>query len=359
MKNYLLLLFLIALTISCYSPKSDIEEDKHPEMPEFPLVQNQKIKIEKVADWYEENNFNIRFLAKNNKLIIFYTPKIIESENQYSKLFVIEHAKRLLSDSLKMSFDNLNTIFLDNQQNLIVNKYKYQFPDYQTKSELAFYDLKDIKKKYESQLHIGEQERDSAVFDKIYLEQKDLQEKVINRIKYMYKIRDWDSFASTEVSQYPYMNYYCNLDDQDAFLINDDFLNNISTNYTHYKPNDQNLERQLESKVKNIPPENLFNDESSQLQSTLKTQFKKASDSVVSGNIWYSQGNHFVASFGYLPTYLKYYNFDVNGIKAATKIDFSTTKIINIADNKVGTYIIIVKNVSKKKKKYQVYYIPK
>ncbi|MFN3021003.1 hypothetical protein ACK1KB_08450 [Chryseobacterium sp. TY3] len=50
---------------------------------------------------------------------------------------------------------------------------------------------------------------------------------------------------------------------------------------------------------------------------------------------------------------------DINGIKAATKIDFSTTEIINIADNKVGMYVIIVKNVSKKKKKYVIYYLPK
>lgn len=51
MKNYLLLLFLTVITLSCYSPKSDIEEDKHPDITHFPSLKNNSIKLTKVAEW--------------------------------------------------------------------------------------------------------------------------------------------------------------------------------------------------------------------------------------------------------------------------------------------------------------------
>jgi len=44
----------------------------------------------------------------------------------------------------------------------------YQYLDYKIKKEIPLFDLDVIAEKYEKQRHIGEQERDSAIFNKIH-----------------------------------------------------------------------------------------------------------------------------------------------------------------------------------------------
>jgi hypothetical protein len=45
-RTFLLVFTLIFLT-SCYSTKSEIEEDKHPEIPEFPVFDSPDVHVEK------------------------------------------------------------------------------------------------------------------------------------------------------------------------------------------------------------------------------------------------------------------------------------------------------------------------
>ena len=129
MKKYLLLLFLIVITLSCYSPKTDIEEDKHPEIPHFPSFKNNSIKLTKVAEWTATERNSIKFLSRGDYLYLFYSPDYLQRDRQDWKLLILKNDKTLQKDSLKTNFDIKNLAFLDSKNNLYANRFMYQYPD--------------------------------------------------------------------------------------------------------------------------------------------------------------------------------------------------------------------------------------
>ncbi|WP_313028898.1 hypothetical protein [Soonwooa sp.] len=125
-----------------------------------------------------------------------------------------------------------------------------------------------------------------------------------------------------------------------------------------FQPDQRNLLKELKLKMKRIPNEDMLRDHYYEVVSILKTEFKTAKDSIVTGNAWFSQGNHYVASFGYAPVYMKYYNVNLNGTKTETKIDYTKTGISHLIDTDLGTYLVMI-NKKEKVGKYEVYFLPK
>lgn len=358
MKNYLLLLFLTVITLSCYSPKTDIEEDKHPDIPHFPSFKNNNFKLTKVAAWTATERNNVKFLSRGNYLYLFYSPDYLQSDRQDWKLLILNRDKILQKDSLKTNFDIQNLAFLDSKKNLIANRFMYQYPDYKIKKEIPLFDLDVIPKKYEKQMHLGEQERDSAIFNKIHEEQKALQHKMYSQIQDMTLASNPNAAADLDNFSWGTFNYFCNLNTNEPFLLKDGFLSPISTDYTKYQPDQRNLLKELKPKMTHIPNDGMLRDNYYDTSSILKPEFKTAKDSVVTGNAWFSQGNHYVASFGYAPIYMKYYTLNLNGKQVETKIDNNKIRISHLIDTDAGTYLIIINN-KEEVGKYEIYYIPK
>ncbi|WP_300671516.1 hypothetical protein [Soonwooa sp.] len=359
MKNYLHLLFLTAITVSCYSPKSDIEEDKHPDIPHFPSFKNNNIKLTKVAEWTATERNSIKFLSRGDYLYLFYSPEYLLNDRQDWKLLILKNDKILQKDSLKTNFTIQNLAFLDSKNNLYVNRFMYQYPDYKTKKEIPIFDLDVIAEKYDKQMHRGEQERDSAIFNQIHQEQKAFQDKMYSQIQDLTLVSN-PSNSSVDLDNFSWgtFNYFCNLNSNEAFLLRDGFLSPISTEYTKYQPDQRNLLKELKPKMTLVPKKDMLQDNYYDTSSILKTEFKTAKDSIVTGNVWFSRGNHYVASFGYAPIYMKYYNLNLNGTKTETKIDHTKTGISHLIDTDLGTYLIMI-NKKENVGKYEVYFLPK
>lgn len=358
MKNYLLLLFLTVIMLSCYSPKSDIEEDKHPDITYFPNFKNNNIKLTKVAEWAATERNSIKFLSRGDYLYLFYSPDYLLNDRQDWKLLVLKNDKILQKDSLKTSFDIQNLAFLDSKNNLFANRFMYQYPDYKIKKEIPLFDLDVIAEKYDNQRHIGEQERDSAIFNKIHQEQKALQDKMYSQIQDMTLVSNPNSAVDLDNFSWGTFNYFCNVNTSEPFLLKDGFLSPISTDYTIYQPDQRKLLKELKPKMTRVPKDDMLRDNYYDTSSILKTEFKTAKDSIVTGNAWFSQGNHYVASFGYAPIYMKYYNINLNGTKSETKIDHTKIGISHLIDTDLGTYLIMI-NKKEKIGKYEIYYLPK
>lgn len=291
-------------------------------------------------------------------MYLFYSPDYLQRDRQDWKLLILKNDKILQKDSLKTNFDIQNLAFLDSKNNLYANRFMYQYLDYKIKKEIPLFDLDVIAGKYEKQRHIGEQERDSEIFNKIHEEQKALQNKMYSQIQDMTLVSDPNSAADLDNFSWGTFNYFCNLNTNEPFLIRDGFLSPISTDYTIYPPDQRNLLKELKPKMKRTQNEDMLRDLDYEAVSILKTEFITAKDSIVTGNAWFSQGNHYVVSFGYAPVYMKYYNVNLNGTKTETKIDYTKTGISHLIDTDLGTYLIMI-NKKDKVGKYEVYFLPK
>gem|GEM_PF-4858070 len=115
--------------------------------------------------------------------------------------------------------------FLDSKNNLYANRFMYQYLDYKIKKEIPLFDLDVIAGKYEKQRHIGEQERDSEIFNKIHEERKALQNKMYSQIQDMTLVSDPNN-SSIDLDNFSWgtFNYFCNFNTNEPFLLRDDFL---------------------------------------------------------------------------------------------------------------------------------------
>ncbi|MCT2407794.1 hypothetical protein NZD88_09615 [Chryseobacterium antibioticum] len=80
----------------------------------------------------------------------------------------------------------------------------------------------------------------------------------------------------------------------------------------------------------------------------------KVKDKIVSGNQWFSTGNHFVASFGYNPVYMYYYNVKIGNKMVSTKKDHTKIVASDPIKTKTGKYFLVS---NMKEGKFQIYYL--
>lgn len=349
--NFFLVLFLIIFQ-SCYSPKTDIEEDKHPEIPEFPQFSDKNIKAIKVMELPISQEDNCLFLQKGDYFFVQNFPALDRYKNDVCRIFIIIEGKMVTFEKWKDDSRKNNLAFLDEEANLFVNNRKYFAPDYTRKTFIPFYDLDDVFKKYEHLYHVGESEKDSVLLKKIDDEKLELQKITLGKIN---QILVATGESQSEIKKYASYDhtYLCNPNQQNPFFVSQNVFRKI--NGESLKPSSEDVDSlflKFHSKMKISPQENNFT-RKIQKQFLDSTFFNKK-DEIVTGNEYFSRGNHFVASFGYYPVYMYYYEVKIGGKTVTTKEDNTKIAILAVAKTNQGRYFV-VKNL--KENKFQVYYL--
>jgi hypothetical protein len=337
MKFYfqLTLLFLI---ISCYSPKRDIETDKHPEIPAFPTFKNNEIILQKVSEFKIGKDAYFEYLIKENLFFIYIIGKqdINDHYNSKRQLITLSDGKFISLNTWK---DNLNVKpFIDGNRNIYIGNHLFYPPKYTQTGMLYFKDLSIISKKYQDQFHLGESEKDSVLIQKIRVEEINYQKSIFDSID---DIHSFSVFTNSTEEYYKNENFICNLYSGKPFYLNSDFFNKIESNIKTQNSSlkDSVYFNQLQSKIKRIALENQFKPDIDSVDTDIN--FFKESDKIVTENYWFNSGNHFVASFGYRPIYMYYYDVVYKNIKTKTKVDYSKESVSNPIKVKKGLYFIV------------------
>lgn len=352
MKTRIILLCSLLLLQSCYSPKTDTEEDKHAEIPEFPNFSDPSVYAEKVMELPLSQSSNCYYQQKGDYFFVYNFPGLDYASNNLCRIFIIRNGKPVISEKWKNIPGTNNFAFIGDHADLYVNNRKYLAPDYTRKEIFPVYNLNDIQDKYDHLLHPGENEKDSAVLHKIAAEQKQFQDDILTRIR---EIRYIDDEASPGIMNFPSSSasYFCNPDSENPFYIMPSFLEEPRAAFEMrdigYK---DSLYGKLRPKMVLVPRKNRLTREISK-QHTDSTSFE-TKDRIVTGNAWFSRGNHYVASFGYYPVYMYYYDVQIRNKTVKTKEDNTKMAILSIAKASTGKYFL-VKNL--KEGKFQIYFL--
>ncbi|KPE49380.1 hypothetical protein [Chryseobacterium indologenes] len=352
MKTRIILLFSLLVLQSCYSPKTDIEKDQYPEIPEFPKFSDPAVYAEKVMELPLSQSSNCFYQQKDDYFFIYNYPGPERSADMLCRIFIIKNGKPVISESWKDIPKTNNFAFVGDHADLYVNNRRYLAPDYTRKEIFPIYDLNDVQSKYEHLFHAGEHEKDSVLFRKIAMEQKQLQNNILSRIK---EIRYIDDEANSGIMNYPsaFASYLCNPDSKAPFYIMPDFLEEpkdaFETRNASYR---DSLYGKLRPKMTLVSKENKFTRKIS--TSFADSTFFKEKGRIVTGNAWFSRGNHYVASFGYSPVYMYYYDLKIRNKTISTKEDHTKMMITSIAKTASGKYFL-VNNL--KAGKFQVYFL--
>lgn len=342
---------LIFTLQSCYSPKSEVEEDIHPEIPEFPSFSDESIKLLKVVELSLSQKDNCFYRIDGDYFFVFNTPGLDRSYNNANRFYVIKDGKLKVFEKWKTSSEINNLGFQDLNNDIYIANRRYLAPYYTTKKIVSVFSPNAIMGKYENQLHLGEQERDSAVFKKIKMEQRALQKDIFDKTS---KIKLVTNETITGIFDYASadLNYLCYPKKGDTFYISASMFDDIQDDVHASKDAESNEKLYIEnkSKIETIEyPLTRFGEKIRQ-----DSAFFKINDKIVSGNEWFSTGNHYVASFGYYPLYLYYYEVKIGNTIATTKEDHSKIEVSKPIIAKNGRYFL-VKN--KKENKFQIYYL--
>jgi hypothetical protein len=337
---------------SCYSPKTDIEKDRHPEIPEFPKFSDPDIYAEKVLDLPVSQSSNCYYRQKGDYLFVYNYPGLDYASNETCRIFIIKNGKPVIFEKWKSRPRINNFAFTDEKGDLYVNNRKYLAPDYTRKKVFPVYNLDRVRDQYDHLLHLGEQEKDSAVLQKIAVEQKQLQERILGRIKEIRYIEDeGDSTVARSLSITA--SYLCNPGSENPFYIMPHFLEET---LDAFEMRDVNYKDSLYGKYrpKMVPvPEQYKFTKTIRKQDTDSTSFE-VKDKIVTGNQWFGTGNHFVTAFGYYPVYMYYYDVQSRNKTVKTKEDNTKMVILSIAKASTGKYFL-VKNL--KEGKFQIYFL--
>lgn len=225
---YLLLTGLIFQ--SCYSPKSEIEIDKHPEIPEFPYFSDKNIRAVKVLELPLSQEKNCLYLQKGDYFFVQNYPHLDSFENNICRIFILKDDQIILFEKWKDNPQKNNLAFLDENSNLFVNDRKYFAPHYDKKKMLPLYDLDQIFKNYEPLYKVGEDEKQTRLLQKIDDEKRVLQKNTLEKINKMLISTEERELAAQAEQGY---NYLCNPDEKNPFLVSSNIFRKIK-NFNQY-----------------------------------------------------------------------------------------------------------------------------
>ncbi|MBL1219762.1 hypothetical protein JET18_02875 [Chryseobacterium sp. L7] len=345
---FVLMLFVLS---SCYSPKTDVEEDKHPEIPEFPVFSDPAIRLEKVMELPLSQKDNCTYLVKDTYFFIFNYPRTDSHQNDTNRLFIMNKGKLAIVEKWKNIPAINNLAFLDPAGNLYANNRKYMTPDYRYKKILPFYNLDDVTKKYEHLFHVGESEKDSALHKKIADEQTALQKNILDKTDHILLIP-----GDTNGGIYGYAaygdNYLFNPGQKNSFFVSSNLLGTLKKDSAASSGDSDPLYVKLRPKIELSSRKTNF---STRIHNEFIDSVSfKIRDKIVSGNQWFSTGNHFVASFGYHPVYMYYYDVQIGNKTVSTKENHTKILASDPIRTQAGKYFL-VSNL--KEGKFQIYYL--
>lgn len=345
-----LVLSLFVLS-SCYSPKTDVEEDKHPEIPEFPNFSDKTVVLKKVLELPLSQKDNCSYLVTDNYLFVYNYPRTDSYKNTTNQLFIINERKLTIAEKWT-NMPNINNLaFIDNAGNLYANNRKYLAPEFRYKQILPIYDINDISKKYEHLLHVGEPEKDSVLLRKIADEQAVLQKNILDKADQILLVPE---DVNSEILNYAAYgdNYLVNPNQKKAYFVSSNLLGSLKKTSEKISEESDSLYIELHPKIKLSQEENNFSPKiRKEYRDTVSFSVR---DKIVSGNQWFSTGNHFVASFGYNPVYMYYYDVKLGDKTVSTKEDHTKIVASDPIKTKTGKYFL-VSNV--KEGKFQIYYL--
>ncbi len=338
MNKYLIYIFIISFFNSCYSPKSDIEEDKYPEMAEFPKFTDDKIVLEKIGEMNFGENSSKSFLVKNNLCIVYEQGKQLDDYQYQCQICIIKSGKLLKKISWKANSEYDG--YITNSNDIIVANRKFIAPNYDTFIDIKKIDFEWISKKYEKEFKapLGEPELDSLVHKKIKLEEIAFQKEIvstINTIKCVSYLND-EGLTDYDLKN---KNYLINEQSSNPLFIYGSFFNSlIKKDSVDFYEWDKLIIEKLKPKIEINQKKTVFVSEYTESLEKIRTTFFEEFDKVVVDNYWFSQGNHMVASFGYRPIYLSYSNIAYKNIKTKTKVNNTNQTVANPLKADDGLY---------------------
>lgn len=338
MKQYLICFFIGSLFVSCYSPKSDIEEDKFPEILDFPKFNDDEIVLDKIAELNVGEISSKNFLVKNDLCVVYQQGKQLDDYDSQYQICVLKSGKLLKKNSW-ITYSNYQG-YINSNNDIIVANRKFLAPDYNTFIDIKEIDYKWITKKYEKEFKapLGEPEIDSLVHKKIKLEELKFQNEILTKINTIKRV-SWSDENSLIEHNLKDQYYIINEQSIAPFILFGSFLNSpIKKDSVDFYEWDNSMIEKLKPKIEVNKKENIFLEGSADELEKIKTTFFKEFDKVVVDNYWFSQGNHMVGSFGYKPVYLSYYDIIYNNIKTKTKVNNSNQSVANPLTTDDGLY---------------------
>lgn len=291
MKN-VYLAFLLLFLFSCYSPKSKVEKDKHPEIPEFPKFDSKEVNPEKLIEIPMKEDARCMYLIKDDILFI-YIEKDGKQVNEISlrehAILILKNGKIFLSDFWTDSSMVLS-VFLDLENNIYVGNRRYEAPNYTIKKEISSLSTLSVDKEYE---------------------RLQLQKKTFENIQSVYQVPSYFYTADTTFNLKE-SKFLCNMNSENPFYIDKYFfekINSYGIDSTYYYS--------VLKKVKFLKGEQFFTDKIDTVDQDFN--FFEKTGSIVVGNNYFSHGNHFIGSSGYEPVYLTYYELNYKNKKTKTK----------------------------------------
>ena len=354
--KYKILIFglLLQFTTSCYSPKHDIEDDKFPDIPEFPKFEDDKIVLEKVVEINSTDKSYFSYKLENDLFVIYKNNGQEQDYSFINEIYFFRNGKKLTSDSWR-TFEQMN--FIDDNKNIFYDNKRFNAPDYRTITAIEIIDYKQIEKKYENQFHLGEIEKDSLVTKKQNAEELVYQKLIFNQIKTIEFIDNALTPKDLPLPEYEARNFdfICNANSAKPFIINGAFLMKINPKPADTLSDlDLELYEKLKNKIKAIPYSKSFVWEGDDAFS--KNKMFKEFDNAVVDNAWYSTGNHMVGSFGYDSVLLNYYDVNFKSIATKTKVNHKIQSVSNPFETSDGFYF---KSINHKSNKVTIWFLRK
>ena len=354
--KYKILIFgmLLQFTTSCYSPKQDIEEDKFPDVPEFPKFEDDKIVLEKVVEINSSDKSSFSFKIENDLFVMNKDCGQNEDYSNINEIYFFRNGKKLTSDSWT-TFEEMN--FIDDNKNIFYDNKRFEAPSYKTVTTIEVIDYKQIEKKYENQFHLGENEKDTLITKKQNSEKLVFQKSILNQIKTIEFVDNALTSLKIPLPEYEARNidFICNANSAKPFIINGGFLMKINPKPADTLSDlDLELYEKLKSKIIAIPYSKSFVWEGDDAFS--KNKMFKEFDNAVVDNAWYSTGNHMVGSFGYHSVLLNYYDVNFKSIATKTKVNHKIQSVSNPFETLDGFYF---KSVNYKSNKVTIWFLRK
>ena len=354
--KYKILIFglLLQFTTLCYSPKHDIEEDKFPDIPEFPKFEDDKIVLEKVVEITTSDKSYFSFKIENDLFVMNKDCGQDEDYSNINEIYFFRNGKKLASNSWR-TFEKMN--FIDGNKNIVYDNKRFNAPDYKAINTIEIINYNQIDQKYKNQYHLGEIEKDSLVTKKQNAEELVYQKLIFNQIKTIEFVDNALTPKDLPLSQNEALNtdFICNSNTAKPFIISGGFFAKINPKPADTLSDlDLELYEKLKNKIKAIPYSKSFVWEGDDAFS--KNKLFKEFDNAVVDNAWYSTGNHMVGSFGYDSVLLNYYDVNFKSIATKTKVNHKIQSVSNPFETSDGFYF---KSINHKSNKVTIWFLRK
>ncbi|UAY51683.1 hypothetical protein [Ferruginibacter albus] len=359
-KGWLYLVVCCMLASCWYYPKAKVEKDKFPQIPNFPLFEDGKLKAQKVFSVYPAKETEVCYLNRNDTLFLVIITSNFSKDSYYLTYHIaaLHSGKLFFTDSC---LPGVSRFFTDVKGNVFFQQWKYYAPSYQRKDSLAYYDINSIRNKFQSAQYEGDtavSKNDSLLHAATIKEESKFRQQVFNQIKEIVQVTpdniQTKKFGAVENGQ---TFFLCNANSTTPFYIDANMFNTAHPEWgKNFEAIDSGYYYKMKDKVNFLPARQYFTDDmyDTTKRNIVTHRILHEFDKIVVENKWLKGGSRIIIEFGYKQVYLYYYDVTVNTIKTRTKINHQQHDKVevyraakdfyiadwNIADNKLDIYYL-------------------